>query len=77
MSKAYELIIKNTQQPCKLTDLMIDVSCSGFLAQTTVTMVFLNETDNETEGEVNNLKINTYYYFEFNINNVLVGIPYA
>ncbi len=60
-NKAYELIIKNTQQPCKLTDLVIDVSCSGFLAQSTVTMVFLNETDNETEGEVNNF--NFSYYF--------------
>jgi hypothetical protein len=36
----------------KLVDLDIRVAVSGFLAKTTVTMVFKNETAVETEGEV-------------------------
>jgi hypothetical protein len=51
-SQTYQLLIKNTQEPCILVDLKVDIAIAGFLCQTSVTMVFRNPTDNETEGEL-------------------------
>jgi hypothetical protein len=67
MSRTYTLVIKDTNKPTKLVSLNIVVVISGYLsrcvlpvpirlhspARTTVTMVFLNDTDNDTEGELN------------------------
>jgi archaellum component FlaG (FlaF/FlaG flagellin family) len=61
--RTYQLLIKNTQEPCILTELTVEIAIAGFLCKTSVTMVFKNPTDNETEGEV------TYkspYVFVFN-----------
>jgi hypothetical protein len=53
-SRTFQLLIKNTQEPCVLTELTIEIVIAGFLCKTSVTMVFKNPTDNETEGEVTN-----------------------
>eukprot|EP01124_Arcella_intermedia_P021407 TRINITY_DN2998_c0_g1_i4.p1 TRINITY_DN2998_c0_g1~~TRINITY_DN2998_c0_g1_i4.p1 ORF type:complete len:2001 (-),score=648.20 TRINITY_DN2998_c0_g1_i4:83-6085(-) len=52
MSRTYELVIKNINKPTKLVDLGVVVRISGFLAKTEVTMVYRNDTDNDTEGEL-------------------------
>lgn len=67
MNTKLELTIKNTEQRCKLTDLDINVNITGFLSKTLVTMTFLNETDLDSEGEVN-LKHLTFILASININ---------
>ena len=51
--RCYSLELKNTKEKLKLTHLSLDVVVTGFLAKTSATMTFLNETDHDgVEGEV-------------------------
>jgi hypothetical protein len=58
MSKGkFSLLNKLTKKPCLLTDLVVDVYCCGFLAETTVEMKFRNTEVEAQEGEVCLLEI--------------------
>eukprot|EP01130_Rhizamoeba_saxonica_P003984 TRINITY_DN1648_c0_g1_i2.p1 TRINITY_DN1648_c0_g1~~TRINITY_DN1648_c0_g1_i2.p1 ORF type:complete len:1848 (-),score=481.97 TRINITY_DN1648_c0_g1_i2:78-5597(-) len=52
MGREYQLVVKATNQPTRLIELDIDVTITGYLSRTVVTMVFFNDTGNETEGEL-------------------------
>lgn len=54
----------------KLIDLDIRVAVVGFLAKTTVTMVFKNETAVETEGEVRFREFAQFFFHEYRLSCV-------
>jgi hypothetical protein len=58
MGKKFKLVNKATLQPLLLDRLDLEILSYGFLCETSVSMIFRNDTQVDAEGELGTYRIN-------------------